>query len=149
MHIFIEKIKYINLVAVISLLLSSIGAFGWAAFKTARILISLVSGGGTADNISVKLIEIIDAFLIALALYMFAVSLYEMFIGKLDIPGWMLAHNFDELKVRLGGVLILVVSVYLAERVIDGSGTLELLYGALAFAVVTALLVALSAVSHN
>jgi uncharacterized membrane protein YqhA len=48
---------------------------------------------------------VIDAFLIAIALYVFTVSIYELFVADLNLPDWMIAHNLDELKAKLSGII--------------------------------------------
>lgn len=144
MKTLIEKTRYVNLLAVISLLLASLGAFAWGAVKTYKALSLIISSGGADNKISTYLIQLVDAFLIALVLYIFAVSIYELVIGKLDLPDWMLAHDLHELKSKLSSVVILVTSVYFAEKVIDGQSGPDILYLAAAISLVSAALIAYS-----
>ncbi len=51
--------------------------------------------------IAVSLIELVDSFLIAIALQIFSLSMYELFVGKLNLLDWMLAHNLHELKTKV------------------------------------------------
>ena len=89
----LEKSRYLSLVGVISLLLAAIAAFAWGTLKTVNAIILVIQSMGKEASITVEFIEIVDAFLIATAILIFSVSLYELFIGKLDLPEWMLAHN--------------------------------------------------------
>jgi len=138
----VENSKYLTLIAVISLLIASFGAFFWGGSKTLKAVSLVVSSYGTDPQISVLMIQTIDAFLVALALYIFAVSIYELFVGKLSMPGWMVAHNYHELKVRLSGLVILVIAVYFAEKLVQGMAGAQLLYLAGAVALVSFSLVA-------
>jgi uncharacterized membrane protein YqhA len=96
----LEKSRYLVLVGVLSLLIAAVAAFVWGTLNTVHT-VSLVFGSIDGDSaITVEFIEIVDSFLIATALLIFSVSLYELFIGKLDLPEWMLAHNLYELEVK-------------------------------------------------
>jgi uncharacterized membrane protein YqhA len=138
----LEKTRYLSLIGVFSLLIGSIASFGWGIVKTVLALVKIITTYGQDSKIPVALIEIIDAFLIAVALLVFAVSLYELFIEDLNLPDWMLAHNLHDLKAKLSSVVVLVMATkfleYLAEWN-DANSTL--LYG-ISVAVVAGMLIA-------
>jgi uncharacterized membrane protein YqhA len=46
--------------------------------------------------------------------------MYELFINKLALPDWMLAHNLHELKSKLGGVIVLVMVVKFLSTWLSG-----------------------------
>ncbi len=149
MKTLIEKTRYIYLLAVFALLLASLGALGWAAIKTYTALSLIVLSAGGDDKISAYLIQLVDAFLIALVLYLFAVSIYEMVIADLDLPEWMLAHDLHGLKSKLSGLVILVAGVYFVEKLIEGIGGPELLYLAGSISLVSAVLIAYGALGKK
>ena len=97
---------------------------------------------GADTSITVELIEIIDIFLIATAILIFAASLYELFIGKLDMPEWMLAHDLYELKAKLSSMIVLVMTVKFLQKLIEVKDAAELLQRGIATAVVAAVLIA-------
>lgn len=140
----LERTKYLALVGVISLLLASVVAFLWGAVKTVTAIVSIVSSYGKDPYIAVSLIELVDSFLIATALFVFAVSMYEMFIEKVALPAWMLANNLPELKEKLGGVIILVMVVTFLEHLVEWKAPYDSLLFAIAVGVVSAALIALS-----
>jgi uncharacterized membrane protein YqhA len=140
----LEKARYVSLVGVISLLLAAIAAFGWGAVKTVKTIGLILTSYGQDPYITVSLIELVDAFLIATALFVFTVSMYELFISKLDLPDWMLAHNLYELKDKLGGVIILVMVVKFLERLVEWDDATESLLFAVAVAVVSGAIIAMS-----
>ena len=140
----LEKSRYLGLVGIVSLLLASVAAFGWGAVKTVGVIVSIVASGGKDPYIAVALIQLVDSFLIATALFVFAVSMYEMFIEKIGLPEWMLANNLPELKEKLGGVIILVMVVTFLEHLVEWSAPYDSFLFAIAVAVVSAALVALS-----
>ena len=140
----LEKFRQVSLIGIVSLLLASLAAFVWGAVKTAGAILVIATSYGQDPYIAVSLIELVDSFLIATALFVFAVSMYELFINKLELPAWMLAHNLSELKEKLGGVIILVMVVKFLEHLVEWKDPYDSLYYAIAVAVVSAALVAMN-----
>jgi uncharacterized membrane protein YqhA len=144
MNRFLEKTKFISYLGIFSLLLASIAAYGWGAVKTYQTIQLIISSYGQDKFIAISLIELVDSFLIATALYIFSVSMYELFIDKLNLPAWMLAHNLHELKGKLGGVIILVMVVKFLEHLVEWKSSYDSFNFAIAVAVVSAALIALN-----
>jgi uncharacterized membrane protein YqhA len=140
----LEKTGYLAVVGIASLLLASVAAFGWGAVKTFNAITLLITSYGKDPYIAVSLIEVVDSFLIAIALLIFSVSLYELFVGKLDLPDWMLAHNLHELKAKLSSVIVLVMAVKFLEHLVEWKNPTDSLYFAIAVSVVAATLIAFS-----
>jgi uncharacterized membrane protein YqhA len=139
----LEKTRYIGLIGIVSLLVAAIAAFVWGAVKTINALTVIVTSYGKDEFIAIRLIELVDAFLIATALYVFAVSLYEMFVNKIALPEWMLAHDLPELKEKLGGVIVLVMVVTFLEHLVEWTAPYESLLFAIAVTLVSGALIAL------
>ena len=139
----LEKARYLAGVGVVSLLLASVAAFGWGAVKTLHVIMVIVTSYGQAPEIAIALIELVDGFLIATVLFIFAVNLYELFIDDLSLPEWMLAHNLEELKTKLSGVIILVMAVRFLEHLVEWKDPHGTLFFGIAVAVVSATLIAL------
>jgi uncharacterized membrane protein YqhA len=97
---------------------------------------------GRDKAITVELVEIVDSFLIATAVLIFATSLYELFVDKLDLPDWMLAHNLYELKTKLSSMIVLVMGVKFLEKLLDVKDTNDLLRIGIATALMSAVLIA-------
>ena len=142
MKIILEKSRYLAIVGIIALLLASVTAFVWGALKTYQVIALVVSSLGTDKAITIGFIEIIDAFLIATALLIFTVSLYELFIDKINAPEWMLAHNLYELKNKLSSMIILVMAVKFLEKFMNGKDASEVLLNAISTALVSGVLIA-------
>ena len=60
-----------------------------------------------------------DKFLIATGLYIFAVGMYELFIGELSMPAWLTVHSLHEVKSRLSAIIILVMAIVFLEHVVE------------------------------
>jgi uncharacterized membrane protein YqhA len=142
MKFILEKSKYLALIGVIALLFAAVAAFLWGTFKTVNTIYLVFSSVGMDRSIAVEFVEIVDGFLIATAVLIFSVSLYELFIGKLDLPDWMLAHNLYDLKTKLSSMIVLVMGVKFLEKILDVKDTNDLLRIGIATALMSAVLIA-------
>lgn len=140
----LEQSRYLILVGIVALLAAAVAAFGWGAIKTYNVVSLVIASAGKSSAITVELIELMDAFLIATALFIFAASLHELFLGPLTLPDWMLAHNLHELKAKLSSIVVLVMAVKFLERLAKWEDPQGTLFYALAIAAVSAVLIALS-----
>lgn len=140
----LEKTRYIGLIGIVSLLVAAIAAFIWGAVKTVNAIFVIITSYGKDAFIAIRLIELVDSFLIATALFVFAASMYEMFISKVALPEWMLAHDLPELKEKLGGVIILVMVVTFLEHLVEWTAPYDSLLFAVAVTLVSGALIALS-----
>ena len=78
-----------------------------------------------------KLFSDIDVFLLSMVLYIFALGLYELFIGKLNVPPWLSIETVDELKAKLASVVILFVAIAYVKVLVDWTNPVDtLLFGA-------------------
>lgn len=109
----IEKSKNLFLIAVASSLAASAVAFLWGMVKTILVIIDLVLSLGKDPLVAIDLIKLMDIFLIATILFIFAMGMYELFIGNISLPEWLIITNLHDLKVKLGSVIILVMGYYI------------------------------------
>jgi uncharacterized membrane protein YqhA len=138
----LEKARYLVLIAVVSMLLASIAAFAWGAVKTVQLVVKLFSD---VDQAPAVFIELLDKFLIATALLVFAIGLHELFIQEVAEPKWLVFHSFYDLKARLSGLIVLVMAVAFLERFVEWENPLATLYFGIAAAAVSAVLIASNA----
>jgi uncharacterized membrane protein YqhA len=138
----LEKSRYLAIMGVISLLIAALAAFIWGTLKTVNTILLVIQSAGRNAGITIELIEIVDSFLIATAILIFAVSLYELFIGDLDLPDWMIAHNLYELKAKLSSMIVLVMAVKFLGKLLAAKDAEVLLQTGIATALVSAVLIA-------
>ncbi len=129
------------LVAVVSLLAASVAALYWGVCKTWKAIASIVENSGESATIAFHLIQMLDAFLIAIVLYIFAASIHELFVGKLDLPSWIPAHNLTELKTKLSSLVILVMAIEFLGKLLKDTESTILLDTAIAVALVSMTLI--------
>jgi uncharacterized membrane protein YqhA len=85
------------------------------------------------------LIGAVDLYLMAVVMFIFGFGLYELFISEIDVAKRQGAskileiHSLDELKDKLGKVIVMVLIVNFFQRVLftTYSGALDLVYFAI------------------
>jgi uncharacterized membrane protein YqhA len=140
----LQRGRYIVVVGVASLLLSSVAAFIWALVEAVNAVALILVSQGQDSHIAIVLVQVIDSVLIASVLLVSAVSLYEIFIDRLDLPSGMVAHNLYELKGKLGSIVVLVMALKFLEHLVEWKEAGDTLLYAAAIAAVSAVLIALS-----
>lgn len=142
MKFILERSRYLALIGIFSLLMAAVTAFVWGTLRTINTVVLVFRSAGADSGITIEFIEIVDGFLIATAILIFAVSLHELFVGPLDLPRWMLAHNLYELKTKLSSMVVLVMGVKFLQKLLDVKDSDDLLKTALAISAVSAVLIA-------
>ena len=145
----IEKSRYLALVAVVGLQVGALSALFVGSVKVVKLVQIAASDQSTSSPALYMLFESLDSFLVAIALIVISVSIYELFIGDLAVPDWMTVKNLGELKAKFGVVLVPVMTVKFVQKLLQSESALETLYYGLAVAVVTGALTALSFVSEK
>lgn len=114
--------RYLVLGAVLGFALLSIATFIWGGAKTVLLFSDLLDGAWRKDFSLVKLLQVIDTYLLAIVQLIVALGLYELFIGDLDLPDWLHIRSLDDLKKSVVDVLVIFVAIKGVEVLFD-SGT--------------------------
>lgn len=141
MKAILEKARYLTAVAALATLCASVLAFGWGVVKAVKVG-QLVVRDPTSDRIAVGFIETVDAFFLAIALLIFAISVYELFVSDLDVPKWLTVTTLHGLKVRILSVIVLVMAIKYVELFMTAGESWMLLQRGIGMAVVSAALIA-------
>ena len=125
----LESTSYIVLLAVFSMLAASVALFVSATIQTALTIFHMFGNitSPEASGVTTHLVSILDMFLLAVVLYIFAIALYELFIEELKLPEWLIIKDLDGLKKKLSGVIALMLAVTFLEHLVkweDPKGTL-------------------------
>ncbi len=145
----IEKSRYLAFIGVLGLFVCSITAYVLGVYKTFKTVIAIATGAAKDDFALIALFDCLDSFLVATAMLVISVSLYELFIGALEVPDWMLVRNLDELKSKFTFVIIPVIAVKFLQKILQGENALDTLYYGIGIALVTAALAAFNYVSEK
>ena len=145
----IENSRYVAYIGVLVLFVCSLTAYLLGVYKTFKTVIAIALGEVKDDFALITLFDCLDTILIATALLVISISLYELFIGDLKVPDWMLVRNLSELKAKFTFVIIPVMSVKFLQKLLQGENALDTLYYGVSVALVTAALAAFNYVSEK
>jgi uncharacterized membrane protein YqhA len=155
---FLWRSRFVVLFAVISSLFTSLTMFYIAtvdAYYMATHLIGYASpdmdtptrAAMRAETIT-HVVEIIDGYLLAAVLLIFALGLYELFISRIDVisneedhgtaSNVLIINSLDDLKARLAKVILMILIVRFFENAISMkfANPLDLLYLAAGIALI-------------
>ena len=150
--------RFVVLVAVISSLVGSLAMFYVAAVDTWITVSHLAHYADPSlteearraihDSTVGHVVEIVDGFLLATVLLIFALGLYELFVSKIEVneadhaENVLVIRDLDDLKNRLAKVILMILIVTFFERVIGIRMTtpLDVLYFAAGIALIGAAL---------
>ena len=123
MKTILENAKYVVMLAVLSTLAASVSIFIWASVQMAIVIFHLFADifSAEAAGTTAHAVAILDSFILAVILYIFSIALYELFIGELKLPEWLIIKNLDDLKKKLSSVIALMLAVTFLEHLADWS----------------------------
>jgi uncharacterized membrane protein YqhA len=141
----LNKSRFLVLAAVVGALAAALALFAYGIAETVVVVIDTVAKAEVsskgAKTLALAFIEIVDLFLLGTVLLMIALGLYELFINSdLDLPQWLQIRTFDDLKLKLVGVVIVVLAVLFLGQVVAWDGERDLLPFGAAIALVIAAL---------
>jgi uncharacterized membrane protein YqhA len=145
----IEKSRYVAYIGVLVLLVCSLTAYVLGVYKTVKSVIAIASGEIKDDFALIALFDCLDSILVGTALLVISVSLYELFIGNLKVPDWMLVRNLNELKANFSFVIIPLMSVKFLQKLLQAENALDTLYYGIGVALLTLSLAAFNYVSEK
>jgi uncharacterized membrane protein YqhA len=112
--------------------------FLWGLLKTLTVIVNLIVSRGKDPLAAINLIELMDIFLIATVLFIFAMGMYELFIDNISLPEWLIIRNLHDLKVKLSSVIVLVMGIIFLEHLVEWNDPQGTLFFGIAVAVVSA-----------
>lgn len=145
----VERARYLSYIPIIGMLVGVLAATYVGAEKTIKVVQIAVLHHESNNPTLYVLFEALDSFLVAVALLVISVSLYELFISGLNVPDWMLVKNLDELKAKFGSVLIPIMAVKFVQKLLQSESALDTLYYGIAVALVTFALTAFNFITDR
>lgn len=132
-------------VAALALAATAAITFAWGVAKVWKLAKVLLDGGDDSLSI-VRLLEVIDVFLLGTVLVILAIGLVELFVTELRLPAWLVIHSLGDLKGKFIDVLQLVAAIKFLEKLVVAKSALDVLWYGLAVAVVIGVLLAVRVV---
>ncbi|MEP6900939.1 MAG: YqhA family protein [Actinomycetota bacterium] len=143
----IERARYLPIVSVFGMLAAAITSIYLGVVKTFQLLQTAFLHPAEAEPTLYILFEALDSFLIATALIVIAIALYELFIGELEVPDWMLVKDLTELKAKFTFVIIPVMAVKFVQKILKYDNAADVLYYGTAISLVAIALTVFNFVS--
>ncbi|MCX6017391.1 MAG: YqhA family protein [Chloroflexi bacterium] len=137
----LENSKYVVIVAVLSLMVAAIVTFLWGAWKTVLFVV-LLTGSSAESQAVLALLDMMDTFLIGTVLFIFSLGLYELFIGRLQTPEWLVIDDLGKLKAKLSDVIVVFMAIKFLDKLLQAKNYQEVFWYAASVAVVAAVLIA-------
>lgn len=142
------------LIGVVASLLLSAALFLLIAVRTVTAFFEVASLAFSAGEVEKALktlaldsIEIADLTLLASALLIVGLGLFELYIGPAPMPERLMVRSLDDLKARLVNVVVVVLAVSFLGQAVTWDGTRNLLPLGVAIGSVIIALSAFNAVS--
>lgn len=140
----LEHSRYLVVIGVLLMVSASAAAFIWGSVATIRTLYHIFHSVVAAEDIKAKvdLISIMDTFLIATVLLIFALGLYELFVEDLELQKWLKIHDLRSLEAKLSSVIVLVLVLTFLEHLAEWKDAWDTFLFATAIALVSVALIA-------
>lgn len=127
----LSSARYTTLIPVLCTFLGALALMVYEALVVATATVDALHGGGLTPKavkvFAIGLIEAVDVFLIAIAVFIISMGLYTLFIDdSLPLPAWMKVSNLDDLKGNLISVIIAVLAVYFLREVVAWDGSRDI-----------------------
>ncbi|MGI6756057.1 MAG: YqhA family protein [Atopobiaceae bacterium] len=142
--------QIVSLLPAGSLFLMSITLSLMTMFRLFHLLLFTVLGEYSLLNMAVEFVEFTDFFLLATVLYITSLGLFKLFVyEKIKLPKWLSFQDFDDLKERLVGVVVVMIAVFFLGEVLreESPGNLLMLGGSISL-VICSLAVYIKLVYH-
>lgn len=128
----LEGSRYLVLAAVVGALVAATALLIYGLVDSFVVIVRALTAGdfstAGAKAMMYYFIELFDLFLLGTVMLIMAISLYALFIdADLKIPTRLQIHTFEDLKVNLMTVVILVMAVTFLGMVMSWDGKADLL----------------------
>jgi uncharacterized membrane protein YqhA len=121
-----------GLVVIVPIVTLFISAVLFGLYGTYLAIATLVEAVSKPEYFEVtkfvpKFFSVIDVYLLSMVFYIFALGLYELFVGKLDVPEWLKIETVEQLKATLASVVILFVAISFVKVLVDWKNPVDTL----------------------
>lgn len=136
------RLLWVVMIGVVGLALTTLVTFSWGVAKTYDFARTLLDEGADSEIAVVQVLEIVDTFLLGTVLAILAVGLFDLFIAELPTPEWLVISDLGDLKGKVSDVVVLLLAIKFLEKLIVTKEPLDVVWYAIAVALVGAVLIA-------
>jgi len=141
MNKFLAKARFAVLIPALA---SILGALLLMFQGSVAMVVTIIYEVTECTKLKITIVEIltsVDAFLLGTVLLVIGYGLYELFIDEdLEVPVWLQVQDLDDLKSKLIGVVVAIISVIFVGVFVDTNRAADVIsYGVGAGAILTGL----------
>lgn len=136
-------IRYVVIVPALASIVGAILLMGQGSLEMILTVFQTISESSSLKDSIVAVLTAIDAILLGTVLLVIGYGLYELFIDTdIQVPAWLRVDNLDDLKSKLIGVVVAIISVVFVGVFVDSNRATDIVsYGLGAGALVVGLAV--------
>ena len=141
MNKILANTRYAVFIPAIASILGALLLMFQGSIEMVRTIIDVVINGTKLKLTIVEILTAVDWILLGTVLLVIGYGLYELFINEdLEIPLWLQVHDLDDLKSKMIGVVVTIISVIFVGIFVDTNRADDVIaYGVGAGAIVTGL----------
>ena len=141
MNKILANTRYAVFIPAIASILGALLLMFQGSIEMVRTIIDVVINGTKLKLTIVEILTAVDGILLGTVLLVIGYGLYELFINEdLEIPLWLQVHDLDDLKSKMIGVVVTIISVIFVGIFVDTNRADDVIaYGVGAGAIVTGL----------
>ena len=143
MNRFLAKARFAVLIPALASILGALLLMFQGSVAMVTTIIDVITEGTKLKLTIVEILTAVDAILLGTVLLVIGYGLYELFIDEdLEVPPWLQVQDLDDLKSKLIGVVVAIISVIFVGVFVDTDRAADVIsYGVGAGAMVTGLAV--------
>lgn len=123
--------RYAVIVPAIASIIGALLLMAHGSIEMVIVVYESVTSDTYLKDTIVDVLTAVDAILLGTVLLVIGYGLYELFIDpELPVPAWLRVHDLDDLKSKLIGVVVAIISVVFVGVFVDSNRENEVLaYG--------------------
>jgi len=143
MNRILARARYAVFIPALASILGALLLMFQGSVAMVQTIVDVVTEGTKLKLTIVDILTAVDAILLGTVLLVIGYGLYELFIDEdLDVPPWLQVQDLDDLKSKLIGVVVAIISVIFVGVFVDTARASDVIsYGVGAGALVTGLAV--------
>ena len=125
----VGNLRYFVIVAVIGIAARAVATFGRATLITVDFIDDLVrTSAWQGDDTVIALLQVLDLYLVGTVLIITSIGLYELFIGEVQLPEWLVIRTLSDLKAKIVEVIVLVIEIEFLEGLAQGRVAIDIFW---------------------
>jgi len=124
MRRFVELSRFVVILPVLGSLLGALTLMLIGTWEVFRSIIGIFNSSSPLKDTVVGILTAVDTLLLATVLLVIGYGLYELFVdSEVKLPAWLEIKDLDDLKNKLIGVVVAIISVVFLGQLVDNNSS--------------------------